>query len=63
MASKRGENDKPWMAADEYGRSLRGIGVAQTLVLLDGARQVYWLAFTLGRLGEQRVAWIGKQRL
>jgi len=30
-----------------------------TLVLLDGARQVYWLAFTLGRLGEQRVAWIG----
>jgi hypothetical protein len=24
MVSKRGPEGKPWMAADEYGRSLRG---------------------------------------
>ena len=38
MASKRGENDKPWMPADEYGRSLRGIGV--NLLVREIARSV-----------------------
>ena len=38
MVSKRGENDRPWMAADEYGRSLKGIGI--NLLVRDVARSV-----------------------
>ena len=37
MVSKRGDA-KPWMAADEYGRSLRGLGV--NLLVRDIARSV-----------------------
>lgn len=37
MVSKRGES-KPWMPADEYGRSLRGIGI--NLLVRDIARSV-----------------------
>jgi catechol 2,3-dioxygenase-like lactoylglutathione lyase family enzyme len=37
MVSKRGDV-KPWMPADEYGRSLRGIGI--NLLVRDVARSV-----------------------
>ena len=45
MASKRGEDDKPWMAADEYGRSLRGIGV--NLLVREIARSVEFAKIVL----------------